>query len=104
MQETKLIASKISSKYFEWLKVSKCFAADISSLPRSARPKGQIWNDSCDVGFVMVSEKTNRELIFFFKETDMTADGEIAGWQFVASHAFNKGVIDSDITCLIVND
>jgi hypothetical protein len=59
----------------------------------------KVWNDSADVGFRMVSEKTGEKLIFTFDKLDKSAD-EVHGCWF---KAFSKTHL-KELKVLIIND
>ena len=104
MQETAIIASKIDSDYFFYDKEDVLFHQEASSLPEHFNPVSQIWNDSADSGFVMVGQKTGKELIFFEKSEIRNSENEITHWQFVAEPAFNKKLISKPVKLVIWND
>ena len=99
-----VIANKIMSDQFFYDKQDSLFHQEASSLPKSFDPTSQIWNDSYDSGFVMIGEKTGKELIFFLGSTIRNNDNEITHWQFFADPQFNKGVIDKPVLATIWND
>ena len=103
MEETKIIANKVSSKFFMWQKTTNTFVTEASDLPTSFNPESQVWNDSMDAGFVMESEKTGQKLIFFKAGTDKNSEGEIEGFLFRAFPQFNK-MLTQTINALIIND
>lgn len=95
-----IIADKINSSNFMYHREDKIFVAEVSELPPTFNLRSRIWNISDSCGFVMISEKTDRKLIFVFDKTDFCND-EICGWYFKAlSH--DKQL--SNIRCLIIND
>ena len=107
MQETKVIAKRVGSERFTWHKDCNAFIAEASDLPKGFDFFSQVWNDACDAGFILVSERTGRELLFTFAYEDrhhVHEDAEIAGWNFVADPAFNKGLITEPVRALIIND
>lgn len=106
MQQTKVIGSQISTEFFIWLKENETFVAEASELPKYFNPESQIWNDSYDAGFVLVSEVTGKKLIFTLTGQDISndEDREVMGWLFTAQPSFNKGVLTEPVRALIIND
>ena len=44
---------------------------------------GRLYDDACDVGFILVNPKTENETAWFLSKTIMTPDGEdVVGWEF----------------------
>ena len=103
MIETKVIANKINSNLFRYTAKTKLFVQEVSCLGKSFNHTSQIWNDSMDAGFVMVGERSDKELIFMTESIDMKED-EIQGWWFKALPEFNKGIITETVRTLIIND
>jgi hypothetical protein len=107
MEETKVIGSRISSEMFLYMPERKEFVAEASDLGRGFNPFSQIWNDSCDAGFVMVGQKTGKELIFTTAHTHRDAEGDITHWSFTAVPSLNKrsGIkFEERIFVTILND
>ncbi len=106
MEETRVIGNQISTVFFNWQKEENIFTAEVSMLPKYFNPESQIWNDSMDSGFVLVSEKTDKRLIFTFTSCDLSndVDREIMGWLFTAHPSFNKGILTEAVRALIIND
>jgi hypothetical protein len=70
------------------------------SIPRLAR---QVWDDSCDIGFVVESELTGKRLLFLYVSEDKDGEGEVTGWNFVSAEV-KLGKIVYDFKLLIIND
>ena len=106
MQETKVIGHQISTRSFLWQKEQNTFTAEVSMLPKYFNFESRIWNDSMDAGFILISEKTGKRLIFTFTCQDISddADREIMGWIFTAHPSFNKNVLTQPVRVLIIND
>jgi len=98
------IGSKILSSHFMWHPADKSFSQEASSLPRSFNPESQIWNDSYDTGFIMVSERTSNNIVFSKAHTHRSTEGEITHWSFTAHPNLNRGVITERILLTIWND
>ena len=104
MQETKVIAKRVGSERFTWHKDCNSFIAEASDLPKGFDPLSQVWNDACDAGFILVSERTGKELLFTFSHEDKNIEHETMGWNFKAEPQFNKGIIAEPVDALIIND
>ncbi len=57
------------------------FTGDISDLGPNFRLQ-QVYADACDVGFVLVSARTGKELTMVQCDTISDSDGEVKGWGF----------------------
>jgi len=77
-----LIGSRISTDRFRYEKSTRTFRAEASDL-QGLRYCGQVWDDSCDAGFVMVSEKTGKEVPFVLCHTEFS-DGDLLYWDFTS--------------------
>ena len=106
MNKQNIIADEIDSDYFHYHKVGIYFSQEISSLPKSFNHKSQIWNDSCDAGFIMKSHKTGKEFIFAFDSVDYADKNkeEIAGWNFKVVYENGMDAVQKSMTVLIIND
>jgi hypothetical protein len=105
MQETKVICHKISSAYFNWQKDTNTFVAEMSDLSKHFNPMKQVWNDSADVGFVLIGEKTDKEVIFTFSHEDKNQEGEVQGWNFeIYLDNKTKALGMQGVKALIIND
>ena len=79
-----LIATKIDSRHFTYTPdvsgMGGVFSIEMSTL-RFLGGIGQIWNDSIDAGFVMVSAKTGREAIFVCINIKCDAERDVIYWE-----------------------
>jgi len=103
MNETVITADRINSTKFEYMDASQSFVVEASELPKGFSPHKQIWNDSTDVGFIMVSHKTSQKLIFIQTEVEMY-DGDVEAWNFVATPEGNDNQITFPLNAVIIND
>ncbi len=101
MNKNNLIADEIKSDYFFYHKDDKSFSQDISSL-KGFNPLRQLWNDACDQGFVMKSERTGKKVAFYFSHTDMDGS-DTAGWNFKIVEEYNMTQEQKRMTVLIIN-
>jgi hypothetical protein len=72
--------------------------ADASELGKApgVPPFSRVWDDACDVGFVV--QGCSRAVVFTLTKEERDADGDVRGWWF-ASH----GVVP-EVKVLIAND
>lgn len=75
----------INSNRFNYDKQEQHF----SGFASDARLRlGRLYPDACDVGFIMVSERTGKELTFYLDEEETrkgllaNKEGEITAWHF----------------------
>lgn len=102
-----IICSKYqSTRNLNWQPSTRCFVAEASDLGLGAHD-GRVYDDACDVGFILVSHKTGDAILFVQDGVDMNGD-EIAGWRYKAymeAGAPGKWVpTTKDFTALIIND
>ena len=97
----RIIADKISTKYFSYDKKSRTFTTEASDLPRTFNPESQVYDDACDYGFTLISEKTGNEALFVFDKEDRDNEGELAGTWF---QYFGRDNSLKGIKVLIIND
>lgn len=101
MRNPNVIAKVISSKYFDFTNGS--FNSEDSSLPKGHI--GRIYNDACDEGFIMKSEKTGKEVIFALYATILDSDGDITHWIFHPSFQdIQQNPLLADVSVTIWND
>lgn len=75
-----IVANKISSKFFTYTLENKTLTADASDLT-GQNFSSRLYDDACDVGFIMVSAITQNEVMFHF--VHKLDDGEeMYGWEF----------------------
>lgn len=74
-----IIGERIPSDLFFWHPDDAMFTQDISSLS-GCNLFGQLYDDACDEGFVMVSKRTGEELPFYLDETKEGCDSK--AWTF----------------------
>lgn len=75
-------ATTISSKQFTYHKESGNF---ISEMAEVSPFLGQVFSDSCDEGFFMLSIKTSAVATFVLSKTNHDKEGEIWSWDFRAN-------------------
>lgn len=73
----------LSTRQFNYQSDTKCFVTEASDLG-VAVPVDRVYDDACDVGFVLVSQVTGISILFVQDGVDM--DGEdVAGWRYKAA-------------------
>lgn len=71
---------------------------------------GRVYDDACDVGFIIVSERTGSQVLFVLDKEDMNGD-DVAGWNYKAfahrslnAYAWKPIGHLGDLKALIIND
>jgi len=98
----KLTPTPISSKCFTYIPSTTRFVAEASPL-RGYDFLARLYDDSADRGFIMVSSKTGKTMVFAYVSTLHSMeefDGELEGWYFEGIET-ESGVAYS---CMIFND
>ena len=69
---------------FFWSSESRLFSQDVSSLTRgpSENVFHRLYEDACDQGITLISDKTANEATYFVDSID-EVDGEIQGWNLL---------------------
>lgn len=80
----------ICSKYHSTRDFSfkdNCFVQEASTLTHGLHGPhdGRVYDDACDVGFIMVSHHTGNSILFVQDGVDMNGD-DVAGWRYKATH------------------
>jgi hypothetical protein len=90
----------LTTDQFHWSKKEKTFSAECSELrinDRKVFPVGGFWkalsrayNDACDLGFTLVSQKTGKELTMVVDKIDRSEDYS-EGFRFVEFVPADRG-------------
>ena len=97
-----LAVPSYSAASFRWH--GKEGTAEISELNPGAHYTGRrgidarVWNDACDVGFIVRSPRTGNEILFTFEKVSDN-DGEVTHWLYRG-----YGPENSEFTVIIFND
>jgi hypothetical protein len=79
-----LIAPKYSSKNFTFVRhetgFGGVFTIEMSTLQALGGIR-QVWNDSADAGFVMVSDKTGVEAVFVCTKIQCDVEQDVVYWE-----------------------
>jgi hypothetical protein len=101
-----------STRDLHWDKETRCFSAEMSTLQRGLMTPtdGRVYDDACDVGFILISHKTGDAMLFVLDHEDMNGD-EVAGYVYKATQFAGPSgkwlpvsSYMTDITALLIND
>lgn len=95
-----IIGSEISSTRFTFIKSSKTFATEASDI-KECHFLGRLYDDACDSGFVLRSERTGKTQAYVLSHPIVRA-GELHGWVFEAAFPYAPGAEGTKVT--IFND
>ncbi len=87
----------ISSNFFSFKKGK--FTCELSDLLSTPFTLGRVYDDACDEGFSIVSEKTGKSAVFRLIEMRRDSDGDLQSWEFVCVTPGLK-----NLTATIFND
>lgn len=68
-----------STKQFYYTKETRNFSACASEVPIRLQ---QLYSDACDVGIVLVSHVTGKEIKFYLVEEKHDREGDLLYWKF----------------------
>lgn len=100
-----IIGQKFNTKMFFFDKKSGNFSQEISSLGYG--PNGitsQLFDDACDEGFVMVSDRTKAEVPFYLTFVETDAEDEIVCWNFKSAPNTSNQPHLENLSVTIFND
>lgn len=75
--------SVVNSSSFMWHPGDKTFTSEYSMLPYFNIRR--VWDDACDVGFIMQSHRTGYKKVFVLSEVKTSQDGELLWHEFVCA-------------------
>lgn len=81
MNTNRLPLPRRSTKEFTWCSRSRRFVAEISEL-HNAVLASRVFNDACDEGFTLVSERTGEEMTMILESESRDNEGELLYWTF----------------------
>lgn len=103
-----IVASTFKMSQFDFDRATKLFTTEISMLCEGQRQLPvftQIYDDACDVGLKLVSDKTGKEVVFYLDTEDRDGENEIQGWRLKpTTESIRKVPECKDLTMLIIND
>ena len=91
---------KVSTAGFLYNKELNQFTVDISDLGHRFKFE-RIYSDACDIGLILVSEKTRNQVAFSLEEEVESGEGDTAYWK-LSSNSLKP--ILRDMTIIIFND
>lgn len=94
---------RFRSSRFIYNNETHTFITEASDLGRNFH-LGRVYDDACDEGFVIISERTGSEVTFAMDGVDEDREGDIAGWRFVAVKYPQNYHGPRDLKVLIIND
>lgn len=94
----KLQLIPILSNRFTYIPSTKTFTVDISDFGKRGcdllfQP---IYDDACDIGFLMKSTKTGKEVLFVFSHESLDPEGEIVEFVFNSTEGNYRLVVIND--------
>jgi hypothetical protein len=102
-----VIAHTIHSGKFTFHTPTKTFVAEASDFGSSFEDLfSRVYDDACDVGFKLRSDKTGKEVIYYFeKEERDNVENELVAWVFTpASESIREVSQASGTSVKIYND
>ena len=100
----KLNHTPILSSRFDFNTTIKTFSTEASSL-RGTPFQSQLYDDACDVGFIMKSTKTGNEVTYVLEKEHKDFEGEVIKWTFVPTiESYNKHREAVNTRVVIFND
>lgn len=96
-----------STHAFSYHSDTKMLVAEVSTLTNGRKKEvfGQVYDDACDEGFVLVSHHTGKEITFAVDSVDKDSEGDVAGWRLIPINR-KTGHRDTSVqfTVLVIND
>lgn len=94
---------------FQFNRGTEVFTADASDFGPGAfqaifTEQGRVYNDSCDVGFTLVSSKTGKKIIFVLAHTENDRDGDTQYWEFTPAVGPAIAFTHIDLRVRVFND
>jgi hypothetical protein len=90
---------------------NKLFTAEISTLSQGGKREvfGRVYDDACDEGITLVSEKTGERIVFVVDDIDYNgpiSEREVGGWRLKPAPEGVRGNRKhlADLRMLIIND
>lgn len=94
----------LSSKQFSYNRDGKALIAEISDFGPDFRFE-QIYNDSCDEGLQMVSEKSGRVAKFAVNGVDKDHEGDLTAWNLIPTRETLRAIPElRGVSMKIFND
>jgi len=92
---------ELNTKQFTYNPATKTFVCEASDLC-GFEPR-RIYDDACDIGFYLVSEKTGTKVLFCENELTYDNDGDLISFNF-SSHCYENPSYAMHLNVVIFND
>ena len=92
---------ELSTNKFTYNPKTKTFVCEASDL-RGFEPR-RIYDDACDIGFYLVSEKTGQKVLFVENELAYDNDGDLISFNF-SSYCYENPSHTMHLNVVIFND
>jgi hypothetical protein len=99
MASNSLLIPSYNVTKFTWNNDVSIGCADRSDFP--GQLCSRVWNDSCDVGFHLISAKSNLSTVMFLTRQEGDDEGDIHIWVFEGTHPLHP---DKTLTIKVFND
>ena len=96
-----IIGRPISSSHFSYNKNDKVFSIEASDL-KGFPFDGLLYDDSCDGGFVLVSEKTGRSQPYYLNRNIYNKDYDLLSQEFLPAEPMLPGAEGTKV--IVYND
>jgi hypothetical protein len=94
-----LTPTRVASDRFTYTREGG-YTAEVSDLGIAAF--GRVYDDACDTGLTLVSQRTGREVVFVVEREDRDAEGDVTLWKLEpADRRLRRG---ATTTMTIFND
>lgn len=71
--------SPLSSRHFHYIPAKNMLVAEMSDFGRSF-DFGRVYDDACDIGLTIRSERTGREIVFAVEHIERDREGDLLYW------------------------
>lgn len=97
---------KFRSSAFSYQANTKTFITEASDLGRVGEDLFErIYPDACDEGLVIISDKTNTEMVFFLADTETDPEGDTTAWHLrLTPECVRRRPDLADMRVVIFND
>ena len=98
-----IIGPRYRSSLFDYDAKREMFSQEASVLQGGMRVSflGSLYDDACDVGMVIVSDRTGKEVPFYLSDTVVSKEGEVLEWKLRS--ASNDPSLES-LVVVVLND
>ena len=64
-------------------------------------PIEQVWNDACDTGLTLISQRTGREMVYAVEHIEKDRDGDLLFWDLLPANLSDR---DGALKIRVFND